>query len=56
MPVKAKNKPNNIDENSLLAQLGRDDGVALPNGLKQKYSAGRVIGDGAYLEIGKNLF
>lgn len=48
MPVKAINKTYGSEENSLLAKLSKDNNIILPSSLKQKYTVGRMIGDGKF--------
>lgn len=48
MPGKSLNKALSAEENSLLAKLSKDNNIILPNGLKHKYTVGRMIGDGIF--------
>lgn len=48
MPGKALNKTYSSEENSLLSKLSKDNNITLPPVFKQKYSVGRMIGDGMF--------
>lgn len=51
MPGKSLNKALSAEENSLLAKLSKDNNIILPNGLKHKYTVGRMIGDGNFAVV-----
>lgn len=50
MPKKGLNKTH-ISEENLLAKLSKDNNIILPMALRQKYTVGRMIGDGNFAVV-----
>lgn len=48
MPKKELNRTYESEE-SLLKKLSEENNVGLPGSLKNKYTVGRIIGDGEYI-------
>lgn len=50
MPIKQKRKTCSSEEN-LLVKLSKDNNIILPLSLRQKYTVGRMIGDGNFAVV-----
>lgn len=51
MPNKQKNRTYSSEEESLLVKLSKDNNIVLPLSLRQKYTVGRMIGDGNFAVV-----
>lgn len=51
MPNKQKRRTTYSSEENLLAKLSKDNNIILPQSLRQKYTVGRMIGDGNFAVV-----
>lgn len=51
MPNKQKRKTTSSSEENLLVKLSKDNNIILPQPLRQKYTVGKMIGDGHFAVV-----